>query len=475
MTETEKDLLSQLIDTHKNSVHQLNREVWNAAELGFKEIKSVQAFKSRLVEAGFSWSDGVAGIPTAFCASYGTEGPVIGILAEYDALPQLGQESGVPQHCPKGENGHGCGHNMLGAAAFGAALAVRSYLNATRKPGQIRLYGCPAEENGCGKTFMAREGVFNDLDAALCWHPHEFSGVWTESTLANIHIKFSFQGKTAHAAAAPELGRSALDAAELMNIGVQFLREHIDSQARIHYAFLDVGGPAPNVVQDSSSLLYHIRAPKAAQSREIAERVERIAKGAALMTDTQVQWRVVSGLSDYVPNRILSTLMDECFQEVGAPTFDAQDFKTAKEFFDHAYPQDIVLQNKAHLKAMFGAELGSALADAPLCTMIRPLRFENGLMSGSTDVGDVSYVVPTAQLACACYALGTVAHTWQLTAQGTLPAAEKAVDTVSHVLAMTAIRAMEEPELLASAKDELLQTTNGQYICPIPSEVTPAL
>lgn len=465
--------VSAEVDRHANEITQLSDAVWDAAEIGFTEFKSVDAFMTALQKEGFTCQSGLAGMPTAFSASYGSGKPIIGLLAEFDALPALGQESGSTTHCPVGSAGHGCGHNMLGAGSFGAAVAVKNYLTERGCSGTVVLFGCPAEENGCGKTFMAREGVFNDLDAAFCWHPMDSNCAWTKSTLANTIATFHFHGKTAHAAAAPEEGRSALDAAELMNTGVQYLREHIISDARVHYAFLDVGGDAPNVVQDTSCLKYFIRAPKSAQSREIFGRVQDVARGAAIMTGTTVDWQVISGLSDYQPNHVLTDLLQECFTQVGAPPFDEQDQARAAEFFKNAYPADTLQTRINAVRSAFGDRAADALPERPLCDFVSPIDYAGKPISGSTDVGDVSYVVPTAQLTCDSYAVGTQGHTWQLTAQGKLPAAHKATLTVSKVLALACTRLYEDHSLTELAKKEFQSSFDGAYICPIPADVKP--
>ena len=272
---------------------------------------------------------GVGGMPTAFKAVYGSGKPVIGFLAEYDALPELSQEGGCTMRKKAaGDNpdGHGCGHNLLGAGAMAAALAVKAYIEEHPEAGTVILFGCPSEEKGDGKAIMAREGVFDGVDAAFTWHPGDKNAIWSESTLANVSVFFNFKGVTSHAAAAPELGRSALDAAELMSVGVNYLREHIISDARVHYAYRDVGGIAPNVVQGHSRVHYFIRAPKSWQVKEIYKRVVDVAEGAAKMTGTEMTYELYAGLSDYIPNHVLSEVLHESMEEIGAPKYDEADF-----------------------------------------------------------------------------------------------------------------------------------------------------
>lgn len=288
-----------------------------------------------LEKEGFEISRDLSSMETAFKASFGSGSPKIGILAEYDALPSLSQESGLTEKSPLVEDGpgHGCGHNSLGAGSLGAVLAIRDYIQDNNMEGTVEFYGCPAEENGNGKTFMARDGVFDHLDIALTWHPMDTNEAWSRGSLANISTSFNFKGISAHAAS-PHLGRSALDAAEIMNVGINYLREHIIPEARVHYAYLDVGGRAPNVVQSTSSLHFFIRAPKLSQVREIRARVQDIAKGAALITGTNVEEKIFTGLSDFIPNPTLTELIQESLEEVGAPEFDQEDFELAKKFFE---------------------------------------------------------------------------------------------------------------------------------------------
>lgn len=463
------------IEEKQDLIFKVNDKIWDYAEIGFQEVQSCRLYCDTLKQEGFTVEEGLAGMPTAFKASYGSGKPVIGLLAEYDALPMLGQKSGCAQKVmTENTNGHGCGHNTLGAGVFAAALAVKAHLE-EHPGGTVVLFGCPSEERGCGKTFMARDGIFDDVDAAFTWHPSDSNRVWGYSTLANIIIDFAFKGKTAHAAAAPHMGRSALDAAELMNVGSNFLREHIVQEARLHYAFLDVGGDAPNVVQDTSKIKYNIRAPKSVQVAEIAERVKDIARGAALMTGTEATWEVFAGLSDYVPNHVLSEVLQEALEAVGTPNFDEADFALAAEFFHKSYPEEILEANKATVLKTYGAEKGAEVLKKPIDTTIAPLTFPNFALAGSTDVGDTSYVVPTAQLVMATGAIGTQMHTWQMTAQGNTPIAKKAAICVGKTIALAAIAVLENPALAKAAKEELHQTTGGKYLCPIPKEVAPRL
>lgn len=381
------------------------------------------------------------------------------MLAEYDALPGLGQEGGCTyrKETPENPDGHGCGHNLLGAGVFAAEPAVKAYLLEAPGKGTVILFGCPSEEKGNAKTLMARDGLFKETDAALTWHPADHNLVTSFGTLANVSVYFDFLGITSHAAAAPELGRSALDAAEIMSVGVNYLREHIIPEARIHYAYINAGGTAPNVVQGSSRVHYFIRAPKTEQVLEIFERVKDIATGAALITGTKTSFELYAGLSDFIPNKALSGVLYDAMLETGAPAFDDEDFKVAAGFSN----------GKTAKKALD--------IEKPLHTEIAPLVWNVPPMAGSTDVGDVSHVTPTAQLSYATGALGTALHTWQATAQGNTSLAHKAVLAAGTALALATVHLMEHTEILAQAKEEWLDKTDGIYNCPIPKEPGPHL
>lgn len=312
----------------------LNRSVWEYAELGYQETKSAAAIIKALEDDGFTVTKELAGIPTAFKAVWGSGSPVVGILGEYDALPGLSQKAGVaaPEPDEGHTTGHGCGHCALGAGAVGAAMAAKAYLEQSKKPGTLVFFGCPAEEQGFGKGFMAKARCFDGVDMMFTWHPADQNVPMGTRMVANYKVRFDFTGISAHAGAAPEKGRSALDACELMNVGVNYMREHVISDARIHYAYLDNGGEAPNVVQDHASLLYFMRAPKLAQSSEILARIKKIAQGAALMTETEVKVRVLGGLSDVIPNPTAFQVLSDAYVEMGGPEFDEEDYAIARKF-----------------------------------------------------------------------------------------------------------------------------------------------
>lgn len=469
-----KERISQLVEGKKQSFIEVSDRIWENPELGFLEYRSSEILSEALLKEGFSVEKGIAGIPTAFKAVYGSGEPVIGFLGEYDALPSLSQKAASAERCPvkEGAAGHGCGHNALGAGSLAAAVALKDYVAEKGIPGTVVYIGCPAEESGCGKAFMAREGVFDCLDTALTWHPGTYNAIWTTSSLADYCVLFKFKGVSAHAAACPHLGRSALDAAELMNVGVNFLREHIIDQARIHYAFLDVGGTAPNVVQDSATLYYYMRAPKNSQIMEIYPRVVKIAQGAAMMTETTVSVEVKSALSDYVPNHVISEVMAQCNMEMGGITFSEESRELAEKIYA-TFGENELGTISSQLSVYCRPEMRDSVAKEKLVG--RPLEYypQNICMPGSTDVGDVSYVVPTAQMTAATAAQGTPAHSWQQTSQAGSSIAHEGLLYAGKVMAYTAARLLENPKLLEAAAGEHKREVKDGYVCPIPADVRP--
>mgnify|MGYP005982486529 FL=1 len=355
-----KEFVLNAVSRKQDLVVEVSDRIFDFAETGFHEFETAKLYQQVLEKEGFAVEMGIAGMPTAFKATYGNGKPVVGFLAEYDALPELSQVGGCTERKPVcGENpdGHGCGHNLLGAGTLAAALAVKAYLEENPGKGTVILFGCPSEEKGNGKTIMARDGIFEGVDAALTWHPDTANAVWTTSSLANVSVFFNFKGVTSHAAAAPELGRSALDAAELMSVGVNYLREHIISDARIHYAYRDVGGIAPNVVQGHSRVHYFIRAPKSWQVQEIYKRVIDVAEGAAKMTGTEMTYELYAGLSDFIPNHVLSEVLYEALEEVGdkiAPGDKAEveaDLNSLKEAINRAPVEEMTDAQVEDIKA----------------------------------------------------------------------------------------------------------------------------
>ena len=456
------------VDRHREGFIALSDRVFDTPETLYAEHKSVAEHKRMLETQGFKITENAAGIPTAVIGEAGDDGPVIAILGEFDALPYLSQEPGVAEHRPleEGGNGHGCGHNLLGSAALLAATAVKVWLAVNGIKGRVRYYGCPAEEGGAAKTYMVREGLFDDVDAAISWHPATFTGVNEAKSLANTRIDFTFHGKAAHAAGAPELGRSALDAVELMNIGVNYLREHMPDSARVHYAYLDAGGVAPNVVQAKATVRQLIRASSLPDLRDLVERVRRIADGAALMTGTQVTSQVFSGVSNLLGNRPMEETMQRELEKLGPVGFDDADEAFAREIQTTLTAADIDTTFKR-----IGAKPVKGLA---LCDFIAPLDRQSEGGEGSTDVGDVSWAVPTVQARVATCAIGTPFHTWQTVAQGKAPAAHKGMIYAAKAMAATACRLVEDHSLIDAAQvahqDHLSETP---YACPIPDNVRP--
>lgn len=464
-----KEWIERFIGDKKNELTAVSDFIWDHPEIRFEEFESSRKIMDMLSEEGFNVQDNLANIETAFVGEFGTEGPVIAFLGEYDALADLSQESGVAEHRPivAGDYGHGCGHNLLGVGALGAALAVKAYLEENQLPGRVRYYGCPAEEGGSGKTFMARDGVFNDVDLALTWHPGPINGVWSFSSLANIQASFKFKGKSAHAAAAPHLGRSALDAVELMNVGVNYMREHMIDGARVHYAVTDTGGHSPNVVQANAEVLQLIRAPRIDQAQTLYERVIKIAEGAALMTETEVEVVFDKACSNFIPNDTINSILGESMVEMGNIPFTEEEQAKAREFQATFTKEELGSGNMG----IPGLQIPT---DQPLVAQPLPYVKIDKAMSGSTDVGDVSWVTPTGQIVMTTAALGTSFHTWQLVAQGKTSYAHKGMLQVSKVLALSALKLLENEDLIAEAKEELKKVVGEEgYISPIPAFVQP--
>lgn len=477
-TET-KDYVSEidrLIEKKRDQYIQISNKIWDYAETRFEEYNSADLLATALEEEGFSVERGVGGIKTAFIASFGSGKPVISLLGEFDALSGLSQKSGLSTYEPVVENGngHGCGHNLLGTAPLAAAVALKEYMEKHDVPGTIKYYGCPGEEGGSGKTYMVREGLFDDVDCALTWHPGSFSGIFSLSTLANYQVYFKFKGKASHAANSPHLGRSALDAVELMNVGVNYLREHIIPEARIHYSITNTGGFSPNVVQAEAEVLYLIRAPKMPEVRSIYERVVNIAKGAALMTETQMEIRFDKACSNYIPNHELGTVLHEHLEKFGVPVYEEEEKKFATEIYRQITKEDIE-NTKNEIEKSSGGAFFDKFQEGPFQTKVVPYQETNEVLFGSSDVGDVSWVVPTAQFWGESFVFGTPLHSWQLVSQGATPIAHKGMLQAGKTLAGTALKILYDPEILERAKKEFAEKRKGiAYECPIPEGVTPS-
>ncbi len=434
--------------------------IFDHPEPCYQEFQSSEYLMQALEKEGFHIEAGLANIKTAFSAAYGSGRPIIGILGEYDALSGLNQVAGCTVPCVDKEktNGHGCGHNLLAAASMGAAIAVKDYLQTHRCSGTVVFLGCPAEEGGSAKAFMARDGVFDDLDVALTWHPDDTTGIRMNTSLANVQVLYSFTGTPSHAAKQPQLGRSALDGLELMNVGVNFLREHMIDDARIHYSIIDAGGFSPNVVQGHAAGLFLIRAPQNDQVQELYTRVTDIAKGAALMTGTKAENRIIKACSNTIFNHTLNSVLYAAMQKIPLPEIDEKDIAFAREL----------------VKKSFG-DIPGADVQHPIHYELEPYRNEPKIAHGSTDVGDVSWVCPTAQLKASTHAFKTPNHSWQQVTQGKQPLAHKMTIYIAKCLAAAAIDLIEHPQLVEQARQEHRSKVADGYKCPIPKDVVPGV
>lgn len=455
----------------------ITNEIWNNPELSLKEYKATELYCKVLREHGFTVTEKLSGIDTAFCGSFGSGKPVIGILGEFDALSGLSQESGVTEKKPlvHDGSGHGCGHNLLGVGSLAAAFAVKEYLQQSGHEGTVVFFGCPGEEGGSGKAYMARDGLWTKLDAALSWHPASENEIHTGTNNSSIQVLYKFKGIPAHAAGCPELGRSALDAVELMNVGVQFLREHMTSDCRIHYAITNAGGVSPNVVQSEADVLYMVRANKVRQSIELQKRVDKIAEGAALMTETSFERVFIDGTAELLPNYTIEKLLYDNFTEIGVPQYTPEELDFAQKL-KATYPAETEAPG---IGATFDddiAEQVQALTEnmtKPINDFLMPLYSCLGFIPGSTDVGDVSWQTPTSQINVVTWPAGMPAHTWQTVACGKTSIAYKGMLCAGKVLAATAIDLFEDEELLNKAKAEFAKRSKGGYVCPIEPDAKP--
>lgn len=460
----------RLVEAKREDFIKLSDTIWDMPELAYAERRSAAEHTKMLEAQGFRITENLAGIPTAMMGEAGEDGPVIAILGEYDALPGLSQEAGITEQRPlPGDGvGHGCGHNLLGSAALLAACAVKDWLEATGTPGRVRYYGCPAEEGGAAKAFMVRDGAFDDVDAAITWHPSCMTRVDDPLALANTRMDFTFTGRASHAAATPHLGRSALDAVELMSVGVNYLREHAPQDARMHYAYLDAGGTAPNVVQARAKVRYSIRALKLAEMLALVERVKNVAEGAALMTGTTVEAKVFSAVSNHLENLVLDRAMHGVLEEIGGVPFDGEDRAYAERIRATLSENDIASEWRG-----VGQE---PQMDVALCDWIVPFRPGGEVMIGSTDVGDVTWKVPTTEVLVATCAIGTPFHSWQLTAQGKSGMAHKGMTHAAKAMGLLAQRLLADGGLLAEAKAEHARRLAATpYTCPLPADLAPPL
>lgn len=465
-----------VIEEHADLFRGMADEIWENPELSLKEYRAAELYCGTLRELGFTVTENLCNIPTAFCGSFGSGRPVIGILGEFDALSGLSQKAGAAEPVPvtPGGNGHGCGHNLLGVGSLAAACAVKAWLKKSGGPGTVIFFGCPGEEGGAGKAFMARDGLWKKLDAALCWHPSDVNQVKTGTNNSSIQVLYKFTGKAAHAAGDPYNGRSALDAVELMNVGVQFLREHVTDDCRIHYAITDAGGVSPNVVQAKASVLYMVRANKVADSVKLQARVDDIARGAALMTGTEFERVFIDGTAELLPNFTIEQALYRNLEESGVPDYSPEDLELAAAL-KASYPGSGIsgvygMRDPAIAKTVRAL---SQNGEKPLNDFIPPLYSTTQFSPGSTDVGDVSWLTPTSQIETVCWPAGVPGHSWQIVACGKSELAHKGMFLAAKVLAGTAVDLLSDGALLTRARAEFEERSAGGYICPIEQDAVP--
>jgi len=439
------------IESRTKELLEVNKSIWDYAEVGLQETKSAKLLISKLKKAGFSVKENVANMPTAFVASYGSGKPVIGILAEYDALPGMSQKVTPGREAVNpGTPGHACGHSGLGTGALGAALAVKAAMEKHNFEGTIRLYGTPAEETVIGKIYMLLDGHFSDLDICLHWHPSSRNEAWSGSSKAVVSVKFTFSGTSAHASVSPESGRSALDGVELMNVGVNFMREHLKEDARMHYVITD-GGGAPNVVPAKATVWYFVRADKHEDVERNFKWLKNIAHGAALMSRTKLSIQIDTDCHELITNVPLSEVLYENLKRVGAPKFTIQEKTFARRL-------------QEPLITEFGTNFPLAIEET-----IRPLSQSTKTSKGSTDVGDISWYVPTGGVRTSCLVADSPGHSWQNVACIGSSIGEKGIIYAAKVLAISAIDLYENPQLVAAAKANWKARMKGrQYTTLIP-------
>lgn len=437
-----KDVIASL-EAKQDKYAAIAMQIWNNPELGYLEENSSKLLQATLSDAGFRIKTGIADIPTAFTAEFGSGYPVIAILGEFDALPGVSQKAVSNREAVvEGGSGHACGHHLFGTASAAASIAVKDWLEATGTKGTIRFYGTPAEEGGAGKVYISRAGALDDVDAVLHWHPSSRNGAGATSTLANKSAKFRFYGEASHAAASPERGRSALDAVESMNYMVNMLREHVPMETRIHYVITH-GGEAPNVVPAFAEAFYYVRNPDVANVKTIFEKVVKAAEGAALGTNTEMKYEVIHGLYNVLPNETLARIMHKNLEIVGGVKYSAKDKEFATE----------ILKTYPNMKV----SLESANQIAPF--VVR----EKGT-GGSTDVGDVSWLVPTAGMGAATWVPGTSAHTWQAVAAGGTDIGIKGMMVAAKTITLTAMDIFNDPDVTKKAKEELLKRRGADFV-----------
>ena len=471
-----KNLLYDIVDQKSSVLTELSDKIWEYAELSMLEYKSAEAYIQLLEQEGFTVEKELCGIPTAFSGTFGSGSPKIGILGEYDALSGLSQKAGVAhrEELVKGGCGQGCGHNLLGAGALGAAIAIKEQIKAGNLSGTVVFYGCPGEEGCAGKTFMARDGMFRDLDAALTWHPGDTNEIMVGSNAACIQVEYTFTGVAAHAAGDPYNGRSALDAAELMNVGVQFLREHMKPKESVHYSFSDTGGISPNVVQPIAKVIYMVRGETVRTTKALLQRVDNIAKGAALMTDTSVTSRQIDGTANTLSNQVLEQLLHDNLCQAPLPVYTDEEMALAKALKETFIPGPLPGTLTADIPALKKVVMEKTQnGTAVLNNFILPYYPSSTFSPGSTDVGDVSWLTPTAQFTAVTWPSGSPGHSWQNVSCGKTGISHKGLLMAAKVLAGAVADLMEDPQLLKNARDEFSVTAAEGYDCPLDKSVVP--
>jgi len=450
----------------------ISDQIWEFAELGLEEFKSSKLLTNTLNKVGFSVKSNVADMSTAFFADYGQGKPVIGILGEYDALPGLSQKvQPYREALVKGAPGHGCGHNLLGVGSLGAVLAVREAIDLGNVKGTIRYYGCPAEETFNTKGYMIREGLFDDVDIAMTWHPGNFNMLNLMTSLAMNSVVFKFHGRTAHAAADPQNGRSALDAVELMNIGANFMREHMISDARLHY-IITHGGDAPNVVPAEAEVHYFVRAPERHQVEELYARLINIAKGATLMTDTTMEIDFLSGMYNTMYTKVVDDVILNSMKKVGTPRFNKDDIAFANEL-KKSIPKNSV-EGFYKLIPHDMMEFAKVIFSQPLSKIMIPPIGKGKLDPGSTDVADVSWKVPLGEFGTACEIMGSPGHSWQNVATSGMSIGHKGMLTAAKILAVSTLEFLQNPNLVENAlKEHEYLHKDKPYKSPLPDGLKP--
>ena len=462
----EKNIISYL-DQKEKILTIMAKDIWDHPQIALEETYASKIQADFLQKEGFSIKKGIGNLPTAFIAEWGEGRPIIGILGEYDALPGLSQKvSTQKEPVEHHESGHGCGHNLLGVASLGAALAIKEEMGNSRFKGTIKYYGCPAEETLIGKIFMAKDGAFDDLDVALTWHPMNLNTIWGGYTLAMNSFKLNFYGLTAHSSLAPEQGRSALKGVILTDIGINYLREHTIQEARIHGVITD-GGKAPNIIPDFAQSWYFVRAPHREQVEEIYGRILDITKSAAAMTQTTAELEFITGCYETNNNHTIENLMMEKFYKLGGPKYTDEDKEFSAELKKNL-PEGNTSDNILKLHGLTKEDVGGFLSDKIVLTNQGPYARGN-INYGTTDVADVSFIVPTAQIITATLPLTMNLHTWQSTACAGHPIGFKSMMLASKVLAMTGFDLLINPDLLKEAQDEFKKSMDGKkYISPLP-------